>query len=85
MPHRDTSAAINQAIPQTLNATQGHKRSYQTSYYSNLFQWATITLHRSNQSGVVILTNYFFKVHMLQDKVNRHNYNSYIKLSISYD
>ena len=33
MPHRDTSVAIKQAITQALNATQGHKRSYQTSYY----------------------------------------------------
>ena len=49
------------------------------------FQWGTITLHCSNQSGVVILANYFFKVYMLQVKVNRHNYNSYIKLSISHD
>ena len=29
MPHRDTSIAIKQAITQALNATQGHKRSYQ--------------------------------------------------------
>ena len=34
MPHRDTCVAIKQAIIQDLNATQGHKRSYQTSYYS---------------------------------------------------
>jgi len=34
MPHRDTSGAIKQAITHTLNATQEHKRSYQTSYYS---------------------------------------------------
>ena len=34
MPHRDTSVAIKQAITLTLNAIQGHKRSYQTSYYS---------------------------------------------------
>ena len=29
MPHRDTSIAIKQAIALALNATQGHKRSYQ--------------------------------------------------------
>ena len=34
MPHRDTSVAIQQAITQALNATQGHKCSYLTSYYS---------------------------------------------------
>ena len=34
MPHRDTSLAIKQDIALALNATQGHKRSYQTSYYS---------------------------------------------------
>ena len=34
MLHRDTSVAIKQAITQALNTTQGHKRSYQTSYYS---------------------------------------------------
>ena len=34
MPHRDTSVAIKQDITQALNATQGHKRSYQTRYYS---------------------------------------------------
>ena len=34
MPHRGTSVAIKQANTQALNATQGHKRSYQTSYYS---------------------------------------------------
>ena len=33
MPHRDTSVAIRQAITSALNATQGHKHSYQTSYY----------------------------------------------------
>ena len=39
MPHRDTSVAIQQAIINqdttylALNATQGHKRSYPTSYY----------------------------------------------------
>ena len=33
MPHRDTSIAIKQAITPALNATQGHKCSYQTSYY----------------------------------------------------
>ena len=32
MPHWDTSVAIKQAINQALNATEGHKRSYQTSY-----------------------------------------------------
>ena len=31
MPYRDTSVAIKQAINQGLNATPGHKRSYQTS------------------------------------------------------
>ena len=31
---RDTSVAIKQAITQALNAIQGHKHSYQTSYYS---------------------------------------------------
>ena len=36
MPHRGTSVAIRQAITQALNVTQGHKRSYHTSYYSNL-------------------------------------------------
>ena len=36
MPLRDTSVAIKQAISQALNATQGHKRSYQTSYLSGL-------------------------------------------------
>ena len=35
MPHMDTSVAINQAINPALNATQGHKRSYQPSYYSS--------------------------------------------------
>ena len=34
MPHRDTSVAIKQAITQALNATQGHRRSYPTIYYS---------------------------------------------------
>ena len=34
MPHMDTSVAITQAITQVLNATQGQKRSYHTSYYS---------------------------------------------------
>ena len=34
MSHRDTSVAIKQAINQALNATQGHKQSCQTSYYS---------------------------------------------------
>ena len=29
MSHRDTSVAIKQAITQALNATQGHKLSYQ--------------------------------------------------------
>ena len=29
MPHRDTCVAIKQAITQALNATQGHKCSYQ--------------------------------------------------------
>ena len=29
MPHKDTSIAIKQAITQALNATQGHKHSYQ--------------------------------------------------------
>ena len=33
MPHRDTSVAIKQAITLALNATQGHKRSFQASYY----------------------------------------------------
>ena len=32
MPHRDKSVAIKQAINHNLNATQGHKGSYQTSY-----------------------------------------------------
>ena len=35
MPHRDTSVAIKQAITHTLNATQGHKRSYHTRYHSD--------------------------------------------------
>ena len=30
--HRDKSVAIKQGINQALNVTQGHKRSYQTSY-----------------------------------------------------
>ena len=34
MPHRDTRLAIKHAITQALNATQGHKRSYQASYFS---------------------------------------------------
>ena len=29
----DTSVAIKQDIYQAINPTQGHKRSYQTSYY----------------------------------------------------
>ena len=33
MSHRDTSIAIRQAITSALNVTQGHKRSYPTSYY----------------------------------------------------
>ena len=33
MPHRDTSVATKHDITQALNATQGHKRSYQRSYY----------------------------------------------------
>ena len=35
MPHRDTSIAITQIITPALNATQGHKCSYQKSFYSN--------------------------------------------------
>ena len=34
MPHWDTSVAIKQAIKHALNATQGHKHSYQISNYS---------------------------------------------------
>ena len=33
MPHRDTSVAIQQAITQALNATQGHKSSCQQVIY----------------------------------------------------
>jgi len=36
MAHRDTSLPIKQAINRALNATQGEKRSYQTSY-----QWSS--------------------------------------------
>ena len=32
MPHKDTCVTIKQAINWALNATQGHKQSYQTSY-----------------------------------------------------
>ena len=32
MSPRDTSVAIKQAINHALNATQGHKPSYQASY-----------------------------------------------------
>jgi len=34
MPHRDSSVAIKQAITQAVNATQGHKLSDQTRYYT---------------------------------------------------
>ena len=33
MPNKDTSVAIKQSITSALSATQGHKRSYPTSYY----------------------------------------------------
>ena len=33
MIHNDTNVAFKQAITSALNATQGHKRSYQTNYY----------------------------------------------------
>ena len=36
MPHRDTNIAIKQAFTCALNATQGHKTSYQTSYYLSI-------------------------------------------------
>ena len=36
MPQTGTSVAIKQAITQTLNTTQGHKRSYQTRYFVRL-------------------------------------------------
>jgi len=42
MPDRDTSVAIQQAITSALNATQGHKRSYQRSNNSG-FKWHTGT------------------------------------------
>ena len=34
MPQRDTRVAIKQAITQAVNATQGHKLSDQTRYYT---------------------------------------------------
>ena len=37
MPHRDTSKAIKQAITLALNATQGHKHSYQQAITSTLY------------------------------------------------
>ena len=64
--HRDTSVAINRAIPQTLNATQGHKHwlliqplidIYPITRYHltqpEHFTRDTIILH-CNQSGVLI-------------------------------
>ena len=37
MPHWDTSKAIKQAITLALNATQGHKHSFQQAITSTLY------------------------------------------------
>ena len=53
MPHRDINVAIKQAITLALNATQGHKRSYQQAITSALnvtfidvsYSWRTGNKH----------------------------------------
>ena len=45
MPHRDTRLAIKQAITLALNATQGHKSSYQQAITSALMS------HRDTSIG----------------------------------
>jgi len=65
--------------------TQAHTYQCQTNghdpqpIYKNIEQ----LLSRSNQFGVSILTH-VFEVYMLQVKVNRLNFNSYIFIYITY-
>ena len=55
MPHRDTSKAIKQAITLALNATQGHKHSYQQAITSVLN--ATQGHKRSFQQAITSALN----------------------------
>ena len=51
MPHSDTSVAIKQAFNQALNATQGHKCSYQTSFQSIYIKYRGMISVRMFQRG----------------------------------
>ena len=75
MSHRDTSVSIKRAINQALSQMR------QAQSQPECFKEDAITVH-CNQSGVSILTD-VFKVYMLQVKVNRRNYNSYIVIYIT--
>ena len=72
MSHRETSIAIKQARNWSLQYTVVWSQPV-------CFDKGTITQH-CNQSRVLILTN-VFEVYMLQVKVNRCNYNSYVVIT----
>ena len=74
MSHRDTSLAIKQALSRSLPNTEVQSRPV-------CFNEDAITLH-CNQSQVSIKTD-VAEGYMLQVKVNRRNYNSYVVIVIT--
>ena len=89
---RDTSIKSINAKPMGSISYQyqhGHKhmiinaKPIQPQSSTHLFRTRTLLLSGSNRSGVSISTN-IFEVYMTQVKVQRHNYNSYVVIYITW-